>query len=498
MAQALYRKYRSKSLEEVVGQDHITKTLALALKNKKINHAYLFTGPRGVGKTSIARILAHEVNGLPYSEDSRHLDIIEIDAASNRRIDDIRDLREKVHIAPTSAPYKVYIIDEVHMLTGESFNALLKTLEEPPKHAIFILATTEVQKLPATIISRAQRFHFRPISREAAVAHLGYIAKTEGIRIDKPALEMIAERGDGSFRDSISLLDQLASMTDQAIDAAFVEQILGIAPNAAITSLLTAIEAGAIEVIHEELRKLEDQGVSASTLSDQLINRIMKDPTLSAQYANLVDSLLDVAKSMNPKVKLLVTLLKYMAPSSQSHYTDKPKKPAVVAAVPAQELKKAEPKDIQQNVAPPAPAPAKPQPNKAVPATEAQEVPSTNPTGAHFNIDDWPRVLGVMQKSNPPLFSVLKRARVECDSDVLRLTFGFKLHQKKMDDQKYRSKLISVITSLGFKCPQIDTLFGDVGDVTFVPEGIAEEPVDETSASVLAMMGGGETVHAEN
>lgn len=164
MGQALYRKYRSKSLSEIVGQQHIISTLQNALKQGRISHAYLFTGPHGVGKTSIARILAHEVNQLPYSEDTPHIDIIEIDAASNRRIDEIRDLRDKVHIAPTSAKYKVYIIDEVHMLTKEAFNALLKTLEEPPAHVIFILATTEAHKLPETIISRTQQFNFRPIS----------------------------------------------------------------------------------------------------------------------------------------------------------------------------------------------------------------------------------------------------------------------------------------------------------------------------------------------
>src|SRR5579862_6225035 len=203
MEQALYRKYRSKSFAEVVGQEHITKTLEQAIKSGRISHAYLFTGPRGVGKTSVARILAHEVNKLPYSGESIHLDIIEIDAASNRRIDEIRDLRDKVNIAPASARYKVYIVDEVHMLTREAFNALLKTLEEPPAHSIFILATTEAHKLPETIISRTQRFEFKPISGPQAAKQLAAIAKSEKIDISPEALNLLAEFGGGSFRDSI-------------------------------------------------------------------------------------------------------------------------------------------------------------------------------------------------------------------------------------------------------------------------------------------------------
>src|ERR1700733_11465460 len=188
MARALYRTYRPQKLAEVVGQEHITTALNRALQNGTISHAYLFTGPRGVGKTSIARILAHEINQLPYEDDRQHLDIIEIDAASNRRIDEIRDLRDKVHVAPTSAKYKVYIIDEVHMLTKEAFNALLKTLEEPPAHVIFILATTEAHKLPETIISRTQRFAFRPASTETVTTHLKEIAKAEKIKVDDDAL----------------------------------------------------------------------------------------------------------------------------------------------------------------------------------------------------------------------------------------------------------------------------------------------------------------------
>jgi len=165
MSKALYRKYRSKSLDEVIGQNHVTDILGRAIKQGRISHAYLLTGPRGVGKTSIARILAHEINKIPYDDDTTNLDIIEIDAASNNGVEDVRDLREKVQIAPVAALKKIYIIDEVHMLSKAAFNALLKTLEEPPEHVVFILATTDVDKLPATIVSRTQRFSFRAIGK---------------------------------------------------------------------------------------------------------------------------------------------------------------------------------------------------------------------------------------------------------------------------------------------------------------------------------------------
>ncbi|MGB2686975.1 MAG: DNA polymerase III subunit gamma/tau, partial [Candidatus Saccharimonas aalborgensis] len=217
MGQALYRKYRSRSLDEIIGQSHITTILKRAIDANRIAHAYLLTGPKGVGKTSIARILAHEINKLPYSDESSHLDIVEIDAASNNSVEDIRDLRERVQIAPSSAEKKIYIIDEVHMLSKSAFNALLKTLEEPPEHVVFILATTDVDKLPATILSRVQRFNFRAAIPADNAKHLRTIADAEGIAIDDDALSLIAERSDGSFRNSVSLLDQLRHASDDSI-----------------------------------------------------------------------------------------------------------------------------------------------------------------------------------------------------------------------------------------------------------------------------------------
>ena len=252
MGIALYRKYRSKKLSEIIGQEHITTTLTNALKSGQLSHAYLFTGPRGVGKTSVARILAHEVNGLPYSDDDNHLDIIEIDAASNRRIDEIRQLREKINLAPTSAKYKVYIIDEVHMLTREAFNALLKTLEEPPAHVIFILATTEAYKVPETIVSRTQQFNFKPISASQMAAQLKQIAKTEKIEIDDAAIKIIAEYGEGSFRDSLSLLDQ-ASSIGKKITEPELDKILGMAPAERINAIIQAIEKASAKSLLEIL-----------------------------------------------------------------------------------------------------------------------------------------------------------------------------------------------------------------------------------------------------
>lgn len=236
------RKWRPKTFEEVVGQEHITKTLKNAIKNNRIAHAYIFAGPRGVGKTTTARILAKSLNclnpkdGEPCNEcemcksflASQSLDIIEIDGASNRRIEEIRTLRESVKYAPSKGKYKVYIIDEVHMLTNESFNALLKTLEEPPEHTIFVFATTDVHKVPLTIISRCQRFDFRRIDLASIKNQLKTIAKSEGIKIDDQSLTLISKKADGALRDAQSLFDQVISFCGTDIKSEDVFQMLNL------------------------------------------------------------------------------------------------------------------------------------------------------------------------------------------------------------------------------------------------------------------------------
>ncbi len=240
---SLYRKYRSQTFDEIIGQEHIVQTLKNAIKLNRLAHAYLFTGPRGTGKTSTARILAKALNCKNSSLENpcnncdncqkitagNSVDVIEIDAASNRGIDEIRDLREKVRYMPVEGRYKVYIIDEVHMLTSEAFNALLKTLEEPPAHLIFVLATTEIQKVPATILSRCQRFDFRRIDLAKVKAQLAMLAQKEGFEIEGKALDMIARTTEGSMRDAISLLDQLFSFCDKKVMLNDIVAILGTA-----------------------------------------------------------------------------------------------------------------------------------------------------------------------------------------------------------------------------------------------------------------------------
>ena len=476
MPTALYRKYRSKSLSDIVGQGHITDILSRSLKAGRISHAYLLTGPRGVGKTSIARILAHEINQLPYTDDSQHLDIIEIDAASNNGVDDVRDLRDKVQIAPVSASKKVYIIDEVHMLSKQAFNALLKTLEEPPEHIVFILATTDVEKLPATIISRTQRLGFRSINTADAVKHLKHIAEVEKINITDDALTLIAERGEGSFRDSISLLDQLTGLSDdkQGITTELIENILGLAPSTTVKKILNAVEKHNAAEIAETLIQVEADGINAVTLTAQLTQTLRTQAPSNPQLFTLLDALLDVPKSSQPNIKLLSVL-------GMATLAHKPKTAALavptleVSATIAELEKKAEMPNPQQNTPKPKQESAKPKHHEPKPENSSQSK-SAPVSDTNF---DWNVLVEHVRQNHVALFSVLSKCTPELTDEGLNIYTKNAFYKKKLDDPKYSVLLRQSLQNTGNYELNIHT----------VP---TTPPIKSSQAAAIAdIMGGG-------
>jgi len=321
MAQALYRRWRPRTWDEVVGQDHIVRTLRNAVKSERVGHAYLFAGPRGTGKTTTARLLAKAVNCLHESlaerpcnacehclalNAGRFLDLIEIDAASNTSVEDVRDLRDKINYAPNQGRYKVYIVDEVHMLSTAAFNALLKTLEEPPAHAIFVLATTEVHKIPATVLSRCQRHEFRRLPVATIVEYLEPLASAEGFKIEDHAMELIARQATGSLRDAISLLDQLTSTGDK-VTLSLARDVLGTAAGEAVRGVVEALAGGERAEGLTLINRALDGGADPRQFSRQVVGYLRNLLLVRLGAAALVETTEDERADMQRLAESLET-----------------------------------------------------------------------------------------------------------------------------------------------------------------------------------------------
>ena len=498
MSKALYRKYRSKKLSEVVGQKHITTVLENALKQQKIAHAYLFTGPRGVGKTSIARILAHEINNLPYSEEENHPDIIEIDAASNNGVDDIRQLRENVQIAPFSAKYRIYIIDEVHMLSKAAFNALLKTLEEPPEHAVFILATTDAHKLPATIISRTQRFVFRFISKEDVCTHLEFIAKNEKIKISKEAIEIIAERGEGSFRDSISLLDQISSISKngEEITAELLEKSLGLAAKSQINSLISAFEnRNSGEIVHI-VREIRDSGVDLKNFASQILNFITENLGEKPYLSQFLMPLTRAEKSNFVEMELLSIFIKpefspqILQPQTQI-LKNKPQEIQPVKTSKITEKKLVETFENPQNV-------AKNEANKNQPKEEKPELSKTeineknqpeiteeNQYLGEVRRFEWHDFCSAIPEDDKGIQTILKQSGYIFENGKIKIYTGVTFKQKQLEKAKAQASMGKALKKI------------NAGSWAIEVFGTAKPASDPAIASIQDLMGGGEMVQID-
>lgn len=506
MSQALYRKYRSRSLDEVLGQDHVTNILRRALEQGKIAHAYLLTGPRGVGKTSVARILAHEINQLPYDEDASHLDIIEIDAASNNGVDDIRALREKAQVAPVSAPKKIYIIDEVHMLSKPAFNALLKTLEEPPAHVVFILATTDADKLPATILSRVQQFFFRPISVDIMARQLMAIAEKEGFTIEKDAARLIAERSRGGFRDGISMLDQLSALAsaDKPLSASDVAQYLGLSATETLENLLELYQqrdaSGALSVLGE----LEKAGTDPVVLSRQLLSLLRARLHQRPELIQLVKQLIEVDRHPHPDLKLLTIFM-----DNGEQATDTSPEPSPLIANPKATAKppltiskspidKPEPSasDTETPVAQPVKnspktAPKKQQTNiskgkeTADTATPADNQPTSDNLPSSAADIDWDKIIALAKEQSFAIATLLQKCSWRRDGNTLTLYVGNAFNKKKLDDAKNRPLIATIVQQVA----------GTELDIATI--GQKAPPKDAELAKIAELMGGGEEVNLE-
>src|SRR5437773_2429559 len=422
--QSLYRKYRSQTFADLVGQDAASRALQGAIISSRVAHAYLFSGSRGTGKTSAARLLAKALNCTGRARDSAEpcnrcqscvemtagsaLDLIEIDAASNRGIVEIRDLREKVNLAPALGPYKVYIIDEAHMLTEPAFNALLKTLEEPPAHVVFVLCTTDAQKIPLTVIGRCQQFVFRRHSEEQIVGRLTHIAKTEKVQVDAAAMELIARTAQGSMRDAVGLLDQLVPLAADSISLESARSLLGIADPRVLDALLDHVLGGEAAEALAELNRIYSSGGELRQVvrglmegcRDRLVAALTKhDQPTARRLSGVLDALLhldgEVRRHGEPRFLVEATLARL----------------AVEAGTVVEQV----------SASPP-----------ALRATSPQGGEVKSPPTTVQSVSGWSEVL---EKLNRTVRAAYLDAQPEVDGSVLVLWFRYGFHHKKAQEQ---------------------------------------------------------------
>jgi len=491
-SQVFYRKWRPQTLAEIVGQEQVTQTLSNALSSGRVSHAYLFYGPRGTGKTSTGRILAKAVNCLSNGKgepcnsceicraitEGRALDVIEIDAASNRGIDEIRDLRQKVNYAPNQARYKVYIIDEVHMLTKEASNALLKTLEEPPPYVIFILATTEVHKVQPTILSRCQRFDFRRISRADVVSKLTRICEVEGIHIEPEGLRLIAKSATGSLRDAENLLEQLTTYYGTEIGLRQVQAILGITGDERAKELVRHIVNNDISAGVSTINSANSDGLDLRQFNREVVEYLRELLLIKTGSEEAVDLTAEdiaelkglAARTSLPQILRAVKLFGQLELGFDNYSTLPLELALVDCAQPSVEERESpaaqpeyQPPQPVKEVSPPTQQPVKPKPAtvpKVVPP-KAEGIPAISPE-LHNEIErlrlNWRQVIEQAPENakRTPALAILRSAGVKpvaIEGDTVVLAFRYPIHKEKMEKAENQQVAEEIISNfLGHPC----------------------------------------------